>query len=195
MRQLNAAIGRVPTDTLRPSSKFEVCLCPIGTKDSSGMKSRKYNDRDSNHSRFENHEQDFVVGEGTVESFLQLGNAVDGADIDCQGCNGDGWTFLLVYVVGKEVGNVPARKALNFIDLANNSKYGFRGALFCFTFQVNHAHTIANKVKLTTWNTKPAIMMLTPVCESFCVSAADAIPPPAPCRTKETKSQIMKVMV
>lgn len=41
---------------------------------------------DGDHGALEDHEGDLVVGEGAVKAAAELGDAEDGADVDCQGC-------------------------------------------------------------------------------------------------------------
>lgn len=55
---------------------------------------------------------------------------------------------------------------------------------------------IMKTARETTWVTRPAIMMLTPVCLVLgLLSAVAVMPPPPPWRTRERKSQEMKTRV
>lgn len=51
-----------------------------------------------------------------------------------------------------------------------------------------------NSRRERTWKASPATIMCTPVFDSFFVLAVSAIAPPAACRTKEMKSQNIKVI-
>lgn len=92
-------------------------------------------------------------------------------------------------------GNIPKRKNLNMEVSLTNANFGSVLVRFLWTRNAKSAQKPRKSVRLTTWKTKPAIIMLTPRSLVFWSSAIDAMAPPAAWRISEIISQVTKMNV
>ena len=67
--------------------ELEVCLRPMTCKRNSRMEGRQREHGNDDHGTFEDHEGDFLVGEGAVETLAEFRDTVDGTDEDGKGGN------------------------------------------------------------------------------------------------------------
>jgi hypothetical protein len=89
----------------------------------------------------------------------------------------------------------PYLKALNASVLLKSAKRSRKSSLReCLTCQPNSRQRTMNRIKLKTCNAKPATMIWTPVSEVTLLPEVEVMPPPMDCKTKDVKSQLIKVM-
>jgi hypothetical protein len=89
----------------------------------------------------------------------------------------------------------PYLKALNASVLLKSAKRSRKSSLReCLTCQPNSRQRTMNRIKLKTCNAKPAIMIWTPVSEVTLLPEVEVMPPPMDCKTKDVKSQLIKVI-
>ena len=99
LARIRRALKRLHLGIAGLAIETEVGFAPSAAEDKTGMHGSESDSRDGDHGGFENHEGDFHVGDGAVETLGELGNTVDGSDEDCEGGNAESCERELAWLV------------------------------------------------------------------------------------------------
>lgn len=94
-----------------------------------------------------------------------------------------------------EATNKPQRKPLKSFEEQSETYAGFLFPIPFLTRKANSPQQMAKRTRETTWKMRPANIMFLPRSREEMVLAVEAMPPPAPWRTREMKSQVQKMRV